>query len=150
MKRTQLIAFGLGVIIFSMGAATGVLAHRLYVANTVSASEDWRVRYINEMHSRLKLSNLQVDKLNDILDDTRVRVRAVKDEYKPEMLKIKDDQVARIRSMLTPEQASVYTRIVAQQEQKAKEQDARDRRIEAQRALERQHREGGRSQNGGN
>ena len=58
-----------------MGAATGVLAHRLYVANTVSASEDWRVRYVNEMHSRLKLSNLQVDKLNDILDDTRIRVR---------------------------------------------------------------------------
>lgn len=150
MKRTQLIAFALGVIIFGMGAATGVLAHRLYVANTVSASEDWRVRYINEMHSRLKLTNLQVDKLNDILDDTRAKVRAVKDEYKPEMLKIKDDQVARIQAMLTPEQAAAYSRIVAEQEQKAKEQDARDRRIEEQRALERQRREAGHSQTGGN
>ncbi len=150
MKRTQLIALALGIIIFSMGAATGVLAHRLYVANTVSASEDWRVRYVNEMHSRLKLSNLQVDKLNDILDDTRAKVRAVKDEYKPEMLKIKDDQVARIRSILSPEQGAAYSRIVAEQEQKAKEQDARERQIEEQRALERQRREAGHSQNGGN
>ena len=55
------------------------------------------------------------------------------------MLKIKDDQLARIRSMLTPEQAVGYTQIVAQQEKKAKEQDARDRRIEEQRAFERQH-----------
>ncbi|MFZ0595179.1 MAG: hypothetical protein WAM39_32250 [Bryobacteraceae bacterium] len=150
MKRTQLIALALGIIIFSMGAATGVLAHRLYVANTVSASEDWRVRYVNEMHSRLKLTNVQVDKLNDILDDTRAKVRTVKDEYKPEMLKIKDDQVARIRSMLNPEQAAAYSRIVAEQEQKAKEQDARDRQIERQRASERQRREAGRPQNGGN
>jgi predicted ribosome quality control (RQC) complex YloA/Tae2 family protein len=150
MKRTQLIALALGIIIFSMGAATGVLAHRLYVANTVSASEDWRVRYVNEMHARLKLTNQQVDKLNDILDDTRAKVRAVKDEYKPEMLKIKDEQVARIRSILNPEQATAYVRIVAEQEQKAKEQDARDRRIEEQRALERQHRETNHSETGAN
>jgi hypothetical protein len=150
MKRTQLIAFVLGVVIFSIGAATGILAHRLYVANAVSASEDWRVRYVNEMHSRLKLTNHQVDELNDILDDTRAKVRGVKDQYKPQMLKIKDDQVARIRSMLTAEQASTYSGIVAEQEQKAKEQDARERQIEQQRALERRQREAGASRNGSN
>ena len=143
MKRAQLIAIVLGVLIFSMGAATGVLAHRLYVANTVNASEDWRVRWVNELHSRLKLTSEQVDKLNDVLDDTRVKVRSVRDQYKPEMLKIKDDQLARIQSILTPEQSSAYTKIVAEQEKKAKEQDARDRQIEQQRALERHSRETG-------
>lgn len=141
MKRAQLIASALALVIFSMGAATGVLAHRLYVANTVNASEDWRVRWVNEMHSRLKLTNQQVDRLNDILDDTRIKVRSVKDQYKPEMLKIKEDQLAQIRSMLTPEQAASYTKIVAEQEKKAKEQDARDRQIEEQRAAERHKRE---------
>lgn len=141
MKRPQVIAFSLALVIFAMGAAAGALAHRLYVANAVNASEDWRARYINEMHSRLKLSTEQVDKLNDILDDTRAKVRAVKDGYKPEMLQIKQNQIAEIRAMLNVGQAAEYTKMVVEQEAKAKEQDARDRRIEEQRALERHKRE---------
>jgi hypothetical protein len=64
------------------------------------------------------------------------------------MLKIKDDQLARIQSMLTPEQSSAYAKIVADQEKKAKEQDARDRQIEQQRALERHSREAGATSGG--
>jgi Spy/CpxP family protein refolding chaperone len=149
MKRAQYIALGLAILIFSLGAATGVLAHRLYVANTVNASEDWRVRWVNEMHSRLKLTNDQVDKLNDILDDTRVKVRAVKDQYKPQLLKIKADQLAEIQSILTPKQAADYNSYLAEQERKAKEQDTRDKQIENQRANERHTREANRSQHGG-
>lgn len=141
MKRPQVIVSVLAVVIFAMGAATGALAHRLYVANTVNASEDWRARYINEMHSRLKLTALQVDKLNDILDDTRIKVRAVRDSYKPEMVQIKQNQTAEIRSILNTEQASEYGKMIAEQEAKAKEQDKRDRQIEEQRALERHRRE---------
>ena len=141
MKRPQVIVSVLAVVIFAMGAATGALAHRLYVANTVNASEDWRARYINEMHSRLKLTTLQVDKLNDILDNTRVKVRAVRDSYKPEMVQIKQNQIAEIRSILKTEQASEYGKMIAEQEAKAKEQDKRDRQIEEQRSLERHRRE---------
>src|SRR4051794_33105406 len=108
MKRPQLIASALALIIFSLGTATGILAHRLYVGNTVNASEDWRVRYVNEMRTRLTLAPQQVDKLNDILDDTRAKVRSVKDRYKPEMLQIKEDQIGEIRSILTPEQTALY------------------------------------------
>jgi len=141
MKRPQVVVSFLAVVIFAIGAATGALAHRLYVANSVNASEDWRARYINEMHSRLKLSVLQVDKLNDILDDTRVKVRAVRDSYKPEMLQIKQNQVAEIRAILNAEQAAEYGKMIEEQEAKAKEQDARDRQIAEQRALERHRRE---------
>jgi hypothetical protein len=107
----------------------------------VNASEDWRARYINEMHSRLKLNTLQVDKLNDILDDTRLKVRAVRDSYKPEMLQIKQNQVAEIRAILNADQAAEYGKMIEEQEAKAKEQDARDRQIAAERALERHRRE---------
>jgi hypothetical protein len=141
MNRTKVIAAALGLLIFACGAATGLLAHRLYVANTVNASEDWRVRYVNEMHARLKLTPLQVDKLNDILDDTRTKVRSVKDRYKPELLDIKDQQIGQIQSILKPQQVDEYKKMVAEQEAKAKEQDARDRQIEEQRALERHRRE---------
>lgn len=141
MKRPQVVVSILAVVIFAIGAATGALAHRLYVANTVNASEDWRARYINEMHSRLKLSTMQVDKLNDILDDTRLKVRAVRDTYKPEMLQIKQNQVAEIRAILNAEQGGEYGKMLEEQEAKAKEQDSRDRQISAQRALERHRRE---------
>jgi hypothetical protein len=90
-----------------------------------------------------------VDKLNDILDDTRIKVRAVRDTYKPEMLQIKQNQIAEIRSILDAQQASEYAKMVAEQEAKAKEQDARDRRIEQQRAVERHVREQREAQNSG-
>jgi hypothetical protein len=101
------------------------------------------------MHSRLKLTNDQVDKLNDILDDTRAKVRAVKDQYKPQMLKIKSDQLAEIQSILTPKQAADYNSYLAEQEKKAKEQDTRDKQIESQRANERHTREASRKQKDG-
>jgi hypothetical protein len=148
MKRPQVIVSVLALVIFAMGAATGALAHRFYVANTVNASEDWRARYINEMHSRLNLTPSQVDKLNDILDDTRVKVRAVRDSYKPEMLQIKQNQTAQIRAMLTAEQSAEYSKRIAEQEAKAKEQDERDRQIAEQRALERHRREAREAQAG--
>lgn len=148
MKRPQIIVSVLALVIFAMGAATGALAHRLYVANTVNASEDWRVRYINEMRTRLNLTALQVDKLNDILDDTRVKVRAVRDSYKPEMLQIKQNQIAEVRSILDAAQSSEYAKMVAEQEARAKEQDARDRMREAERAAERHRREAREAQSG--
>lgn len=145
MKRLHLLALASALVIFAMGLVAGVLAHRLYVANSVNASDDWRTRYVNEMHARLKLTPQQVDKLNDILDDTRVKVRSVRDRYKPEMLKIKQDQIEEIRTMLTSQQAAQYGRMVTEQEERAKEQDARNRALESERAAERHKREQGSS-----
>ena len=141
MKRPQLLASLLALVIFGLGAAAGALTHRLVIANSVNASDDWRTRYINEMHARLRLSNQQIDRLNDILDDSRTKVRTVKDRYKPEMLQIKQDQISQIRSMLSSAQAASYTQLVDEQEAKAKEQDARDKIVEQQRADERRRRE---------
>lgn len=141
MKRLHILALASALVIFAMGLVAGALAHRLYVADTVNASEAWRVHYVSEMHARLKLTPQQVDKLNDVLDDTRVKVHQVHDRYRPEMLKIKQDQIEQIRAMLSPEQANQYTNMVSEQEQRAKEQDARNRAVEDQRAAERHKRE---------
>jgi hypothetical protein len=141
MKRLHVLALASALVIFAMGLVAGVLAHRLYVANSVDASDDWRVRYVNEMHARLKLTPPQVDKLNDILDDTRVKVHELHLRYKPEMLKIKQDQMVNIQSMLSPQQAQQYKQMVAEKEARAKEEDARNRAIDDQRAAERHNRE---------
>jgi len=141
MKRLHVLALASALVIFALGLVAGVLAHRLYVANSVDASDDWRVRYVNEMHTRLKLTSQQVDKLNDVLDDTRMKVHALHRRYKPEMLKIKQDQMAEIQSMLSAQQAQQYKRMVAEQEQRAKEEDARNRATDSRRAAERHERE---------
>ena len=141
MKRLHLIALASALGIFALGLIAGALAHRLYVANSVSASDDWRTRYVSEMHARLGLTPQQIDKLNDVLDDTRARVHQVHDRYKPDILKIKQDQMTEIRSLLTPRQQSEYQRMVAEQEQRAKEQDARNHLSENERAAERHKRE---------
>lgn len=140
MRRQQIVVLLSAVFLFGMGVVVGSLAHRLYDTNSVSASEDWRARYVNEMHSRLKLDPHQMDSLNDILDDTRAKVRAVKDKYRPEMIRLKQEQVAEIKKMLKPEQVGEYDKIVAEHEDRAKAQDAHDRQLEQRRAAERQRR----------
>lgn len=141
MKRPQQLAFVFGLIIFALGVASGILAHRLYDTGAVNAADDWRTRYVNEMQMRLKLTSLQVDQINDILDDTRAKVRAVKDKYKPEMLDIKQQQIAAMKTLLNPKQQAQYDSFLAEKEEKAKQQDEREHQIEQQRTKERQLRE---------
>jgi hypothetical protein len=140
MRRQQIVVLLSAVLLFGLGVATGTLAHRLYAVSGVSASEDWRARYVKEMHSRLKLDAQQLDVLDDILDDSRAKVRAVKDKYRPEMVRIKQEQIAKIKRMLKPEQSGEYDKIVAEHEERAKTQDARDRQLEEQRTAERKQR----------
>jgi hypothetical protein len=70
-----------------------------------------------------------------------VKVHELHLRYKPEMLKIKQDQMVNIQSMLSPQQAQQYKQMVAEKEARAKEEDARNRAIDDQRAAERHNRE---------
>jgi Spy/CpxP family protein refolding chaperone len=78
------------------------------------------------MRSRLKLTDKQVDQLEAILDDTKARVKAVRDASRPAMLRIKNEQIARVTSILTPEQVTGYQKLVAERERRAKEQEDQD------------------------
>ncbi|HZS55768.1 MAG TPA: hypothetical protein VFA65_15310 [Bryobacteraceae bacterium] len=139
MKRNQWTALLLAALLFCCGAAVGALANHLYEAKAVSAknAEDFRQHYINEMQSRLKLTPTQVDQLQTILDDTKAKVKAVRDSYHPAMLKIKEEQVGRVKSILNAEQVPVYEQLVAERERRAKEQEERDRQEDARRAAAR-------------
>jgi len=123
------------VLLFGIGAAVGALGHRYYAATSVSAktatAEDFRQKYISEMQTKLKLNQHQVDQLQVILDDTKAKFRAARESHHPEMVKIKDDQLARVKALLSADQAKQYEAMVAEREQHAKEQDDRDRQDEA-------------------
>jgi Spy/CpxP family protein refolding chaperone len=142
MKRNQWTAALIAVLLFCCGAAFGVLAHRYYTSTSVSAksAENFRHHYISEMRSKLNLSESQVTQLEAILDQTKQKMKAVRDSYHPTMLKIKEEQMNRVKSILTPQQIPVYERLVTEREQRMKEEEERERREEHTRAAERQAR----------
>jgi Spy/CpxP family protein refolding chaperone len=130
MKGNQVKAALFALFLFALGAAVGALGHRFYAATVVSAkptAEDWRHKYISEMQSKLNLTTAQINQLQVVLDETKAKYKAVRESYHPEMVKVKEAQLERVKSILTPEQAKQYEQIVAEREQKAHEQEERDR-----------------------
>jgi Spy/CpxP family protein refolding chaperone len=143
MKRGQWTAILFALLLFLFGAAVGALAHRYYNATVVNAksatSEDARRHYLSEMETKLNLSADQLSKLEAILDDTKTKARAVREQYRPEMLKIKNEQISRVKAILTPEQIPVYEQLVADRERRMREQEERDRQEELHRKSARLH-----------
>lgn len=130
MRRNQWTAALFAVLLFAFGVAVGALGHRYLTASTVAAhtAEDFRHHYINEMRSKLKLTPDQVSRLETILDETKAKYKAVREQVHPEMMRIKDEQVSRVKSILQPEQIPIYEQLVAEHERQAREQEERDRR----------------------
>lgn len=120
------------LLLFGLGIAVGALGHRYFATPEVNAktAEDFRHKYVSEMQMKLQLSQHQVDQLQVILDDTKVKFRALRDTQHPEMEAIKADQVARVKSILSPDQVTQYQKMVAAREQQAKQQDDRERKNE--------------------
>jgi len=140
MKRNQWTAALLAVLLFGCGILVGALGHRYYAASTVSAktAEDFRHHYVSEMEARLKLTPAQLSQLEAILDDTKAKYKAIRDAYHPAMLKIKNEQIARVKSILTPEQIPAYEQLVAEREQRVRQQEEREREDEQKRAAARE------------
>ena len=132
MNSNKLKAGLFALLLFCLGAAVGALGHRYYAATTVSAktAEDFRHKYVSEMQAKLKLNDRQVDQLQVILDGTKAKVKAVRESYHPEMVQIKDEQLTKVKAILSPDQAKQYEAMVAEHEAHAREQDERDRQEE--------------------
>jgi hypothetical protein len=112
------------VVLFGGGAATGVFGHMLFSANTVIAkvetrsNDDWRKRFTDSMKLRLNLSPEQMSRLNDVLDETRVEYRLMRNRYKPEMEKIHLQQVDKIKGFLKPEQMGEFEKMEQERAEK--------------------------------
>jgi DNA anti-recombination protein RmuC len=115
MKVSKLSTWIYLVLVFLSGALLGAFSHRLYTANSVSAAprnaEEYRRNYIQEMRTRLKLTDEQLSQLQPILDGTRQRFHAFHERTKPELKAIQDDQVAKVRSILSEPQRAEYEKM---------------------------------------
>jgi hypothetical protein len=82
------------------------------------------------MQNKLKLTPKQVAQLQVILDDTKAKTRAVREQYRPSVARVKEEQVRRVKSILNPEQIPAYDQLVAERERHFREAEERDRRHE--------------------
>jgi hypothetical protein len=132
MRHNRWTAILFAVLLFGCGVVCGVLVQRYLSATVVNAktAEDFRHRYVSEMKADLKLTPDQVNQLEVILDETKAQYKAVRDESRPAMLKIKAEQIRRVKSILRPEQVPAYDKLIAERERKYKEQEERDRQAD--------------------
>ena len=135
MRRNQSSAILFALLLFLCGVATGVLAERYFSARVVNAktAEDFRHQYLSEMKGKLNLTATQQARLEVILDETKAKYKSLRDGYRPDMLKVKQEQIDRVKSILTPAQVPAYEKLVAAREQRYKVQEERDRQEDARR-----------------
>lgn len=118
------------LVVFVGGLAIGVSGYRFYEIKTVSANpsvpvspEKWKQRHIQEMKSRLHLTDSQSAQLGTILDETRSEYREVMERSRPDMERIQAEQYARVKAILTPEQLPEYDKFHAERETHRREMD---------------------------
>ena len=102
------------VIIFVLGFTAGILALNVYRGMTRSGNR------FDEMAQRLKLSAEQKTKVQEIFNDTREQLGAVRQEMEPRMSEIRRQADGRLQTVLTPEQWQQFQKLRA-------ERDRRDR-----------------------
>jgi Spy/CpxP family protein refolding chaperone len=130
MTRKNLpIAFYL-LLVFVSGSVVGALGYRTYNPPTARGSaspspSEWRQNYIDESRSRLSLTDDQVAKLTAILDQTDARFREVHENANQLIRQIKEEHMARVRMILTPEQLPKYDQLHAEREARDKEHNKR-------------------------
>lgn len=121
--KSRLAALFYALLIFGSGAAVGALSQRFLVSATVkgpSRHDEYRQRYIEETRARLGLNAAQLAELEEILDATRERYRALNRSKKPEMEAIQADQTRRILEMLEPEQREAFHKLQREREERRK------------------------------
>jgi uncharacterized membrane protein len=132
MKRSLVIPLYV-LLVFLSGAMVGVVSYRLYSAKTVIATqsntqpkikpEEWRKHVVEDMRTRLKLSDEQVGKLQGAFDSTRQRFAAYDQRNKAERKSIIEDQHQTIRSFLDDQQRAEYDKYLLERQQKRRNEE---------------------------
>src|SRR5882724_1221793 len=139
MKRATLSTALYVTLVFLSGAVVGGFAHRLYMVNTVFSvpvspkPEDVRRKIVEEMRTRLSLSNDQVTQLSAIMDSTKARFHEVRSKWdkeahiraKPELKAIQEDQVQKIKEILTERQRPEYDKYRADREKQRQQNNSK-------------------------
>ena len=127
LSRSALVLY-VGLI-FASGAVLGVFGNRLYNASTVSAKaikappspDEFRKMVIAEYERRLQLTDVQLGKLNLILDETQAQVKEIHAKSDPALKAVHDHQVERMNQILTPVQQTEYGKMREERQERQKQ-----------------------------
>jgi Spy/CpxP family protein refolding chaperone len=95
-------------IIFVLGFAAGILALNVY--RGWARTFDQRDRF-EQLADRLNLNEDQKTRMQQILNDSREQLRAVRKESEPKMDEIRRQADGRLQTVLTPEQWQQFQKI---------------------------------------
>ena len=96
------------VIIFVLGFTAGILALNVYRGWARGGGPGNRM---DELSERLQLTADQTLRVQEIFNDTREQLRAVRRETEPRMEEIRRQADGRLQTVLTPEQWQQFQRI---------------------------------------
>ena len=89
-------------IIFVLGFVAGILALNVY--RGLARNGEHQGNRVEMLADRLQLTEEQKTKVQEIFNDTREQVRAVRRESEPKMDEIRRQADGRLQTVLTPEQ----------------------------------------------
>jgi len=130
MANTKLSAFFSLLLVFCSGAVVGVFGYRVYntskVAPPARAAEKQdpeirRKQLIDETTRDINLDPSQVAKLGKIYDDTREQFEEWHKKMNAESHAIWEDQIAKIKAMLRPDQVELYDKLRARKDAERKQ-----------------------------
>src|SRR5690242_6141583 len=131
MKRSFAVPLYV-LMVFLSGTLVGAVGYRLYSAKTVNATvtpkpkpEEWRKHVVQEMRTRLKLSDEQVNKLQTAFDATKQSFAAYDQRSKAERKSIIEEQHQTIRSFLSDAQRAEYDKFLQERQQRRRAEAAK-------------------------
>jgi Spy/CpxP family protein refolding chaperone len=121
MRRSNLTTLLYLVLVFASGMVLGGFANRLYMKTAPAASApktraQFRKEYIQDMSTRLKLSESQVAELQEIIQATDHRLR---DMHKG----IDDEHAQKVAAMLNDSQKAEYAKMREERERKRQQRE---------------------------
>ena len=96
-------------LVFISGAVVGALGYRTYKPPSASSNarvspEEFRRQYLQEIQTRVSLSDEQSKKVEAILEETSIRFHNARDKHNQIVKQIGEEQRAMIRAILASDQ----------------------------------------------
>lgn len=102
------------ILVFASGILVGVVSYRLYATNTASASNtrpslsNFRRLYLEGMRDNVGVSQDQLNRVTQILDDTKRKLDELAAQEKPLHDQIRTEHIEEIRALLSDKQKVAY------------------------------------------
>lgn len=143
MPKSKFSAFLSLLLVFFSGSVLGAFAYRLYTVNTVVTApgapprksggpEEFLRRRLAEMRDRLKADDRQLEQIKQVYDETREQYDRIRKTMNAEGHAIDENQVAKIKAILRPDQIPVYDQMRAESEaahkRRAQQREQNDRK----------------------